>query len=277
MPFTINIENDGAAGAAEGLRDLQGELDATRDRLREINDESLRHGFELRRFSAELLRSEQEAAAARAAMTRESFERWIGHAAHASDFTRRAFGSTFAALGQGIANELVDGTNDWRRSLQGVLRQMIALTAQMVVMRTLMSALTGGVAGWSGFFHEGGRVMHAGGRMHAGGALRAHAGMSLADDEVPIVAQRGEFILRRRAVDAIGRDVLARANRAAGGGSDAGDRAIAPADARGSAAPVFNISVTVAGETNAPALARKIGPEIVNYLRAERARGMTGW
>lgn len=47
-------------------------------------------------------------------------------------------------------------------------------------------------------YHSGGRIMHAGGavkRMHAGGLRR---------DEVPIIAQRGEYMVQKTAVDALG-------------------------------------------------------------------------
>lgn len=55
--------------------------------------------------------------------------------------------------------------------------------------------------------HTGGLIRHAGGivpRMHRGG---------LSPDEVPIIAQRGEFIMRREAVNRIGIDVLHALNR----------------------------------------------------------------
>ncbi len=254
MAIVIDLEMRGEGEALEVVEELEQGLAQTRGTLREINEEAVRNGFALRDFSTDLLLLERSAAQQREAMTKESFEKWIGHAAHASDWTRRAFSSTFGAMGRGIADELVDGTHDWRRALKAVLKQMIALTAQMIVMRTLMTALTGGSAGWLGFFHTGGSVLHA------AGPARAHSGMFLRDDEVPLIAQRGEFILRRRVVDEIGVASLERMNRG-GAAPVAGDVTV-------------NISVNIQEPTDASALVREIGPEIVGFLQRETGRGV---
>lgn len=119
-------------------------------------------------------------------------------------------------------------------------------------MRTLMTALTGGGAGWLTFLHAGGPVLHG------GGPVRAHGGLALGFDEVPIVAQRGEFVMRRRAVERIGAERLAGANR---GESIGGDSF------------TFHVNVTAGGIADPRDLAERIGPELVDYLRREKRRG----
>jgi len=56
---------------------------------------------------------------------------------------------------------------------------------------------------------------------HQGGMIRAHDGMSLASDEVPIIAQTGEGILSRRGMAALGgAGTLNRLNAGGGGGTN---------------------------------------------------------
>jgi TP901 family phage tail tape measure protein len=75
-----------------------------------------------------------------------------------------------------------------------------------------------------GGYHTGGLVMHQGGpvmRYHDGGSiLRAHNGL-LAPDEVPAVLQRGEFVMRRSAVDQFGVDFMQFVNQGGGFGAPA--------------------------------------------------------
>jgi len=57
--------------------------------------------------------------------------------------------------------------------------------------------------------------------MHTGGVIRAHDGMSLARDEVPIIAQTGEGVLSRRGMSALGgSSELNRLNAGSGGGTN---------------------------------------------------------
>lgn len=65
----------------------------------------------------------------------------------------------------------------------------------------------------SSSYHSGGVVLHRGGevpprRYHAGSLVTR-----LAPDEVPAILQRGEFVMRREAVSALGLDFMAAANR----------------------------------------------------------------
>jgi hypothetical protein len=254
MPFTIDTDAQALQQAAEAAAELEERLAGSRDLVEDFNEEAARQIGFIRAYGDEQVAVEQFVAQQREAMSRESFEKWIGYAAHASDWTRRAFTSATASIGRGIADELVDGTHDWRKSLQLVLKQMIALTAQMIVMRSLMTAMTGGASGWIGLFHAGGAVMHA------GGPVRAHSGMELRADEVPLIAQRGEFVMRRRAVEDIGPANLERLNRGGSLGANVS----------------YNFSITVnadqSGDPNT--LARRLGPEIVEYLRRESGRGV---
>jgi hypothetical protein len=59
-----------------------------------------------------------------------------------------------------------------------------------------------------------GPLYHAGGRvLDFSRALRAHSGLGLRSDEVPIVAQRGEFVMSRAAVNRVGLNTLDTINR----------------------------------------------------------------
>jgi lambda family phage tail tape measure protein len=253
MPLTIEWELRNENASLEAIERMEQGLDASRQAIRDLNDEAMRSGFAVREFTSDIVSLEQRAAQQRDAMTKASFEKWIGHATEASEWTRRTFSSTIGVIGAGIAGELVDGAYDWQRALRGVLKQMLAVTAQMIIMRSLMTVMTGGTAGWTGFLHGGGGVLHG------GGPIRAHSGTMLRDDEVPIVAQRGEFVLRKSAVDRLGEETVSRLNR---GQAPAG------------AVNTFNVSVNVAGVVDAATIAREIGPEIVEYLRREDERGV---
>ncbi len=254
MPLNINTDAQSLFEAAEAAAELEERLEASRRLMEDFNDEASRQAAYIGAFGDEQVALERSVAQQRDAMSRESFEKWIGYAAHASDFTRRSFAYATAAVGRGIAEELVEGTNDWRQSLKAVLKQMIALTAQMVIMRSLMTAMTGGASGWIDFFHTGGEVMHS------GGPVRAHAGLQVRGGEVPIIAQRGEFVMRRQAVEEIGPANLDRLNRGGLIGSNVNYS--------------FNITVNSDQNGDAAEMARRLGPEIIDYLRRETGRGV---
>lgn len=252
MPLVFEPESASLDESADSAERLRRTLAQSREEMRGLGDAARENAERARALEMELAVAERAAHARRRAMTEETFRDWIGRATGAAEWTRRAFTSSIGAIGRGLADELVDGTHDWQTSLRGVLRQMIAITAQMVVMRSLMTALTGGGAGWLTWMHAGGPVLHA------GGPLRAHAGLALGFDEVPIVAQRGEFVMRRRAVERIGPERLERANRGEAIGGDSF---------------TFHVNVTAGGVADARGLAERIGPELVEFLRREKRRG----
>ncbi|MCB1152663.1 MAG: hypothetical protein H6684_15960 [Deltaproteobacteria bacterium] len=254
MALTIEYDIANADEAEDALRRMGRGLEDNRRATLKLDESTRRHGQLAQQTTARMLAADQAAALQRDAMTAASFNKWIGHAMAASEWTRTAFGGTINAIGRGIADELVDGTHDWRNAMKQVLKQMIAVTAQLVIMRTLMTVVTGGSGGFIGLFHAGGQVMHR------GGPVRAHSGMAMRHDEVPLIAQRGEFVLRRRAVDAVGLSALQRLNRGTASGA--------------SLNPTFHINVTTNENADPARLARDLGPEIVRYLRRESERGI---
>lgn len=252
MAIVMEFEVRNDREAAEAIERVRRGAAASREEMKGLGEQTRRNTETAREMQHALLAAERDALLRRRAMTTETFEHWMGAAADAADWTRTTMTASVRAVGRGIADELVDGTHDWRKALSGVLKQMIAVTAQMVVMRSLMTVFTGGAAGWFNVFHDGGPVMHG------GGLVRAHTGLRLGFDETPIVAQRGEFILRRRAAESIGPERLDRMNRSGAAGGDS---------------YVFNVSVTAGAVESAGDLARRLGPELADYLRREKRRG----
>lgn len=126
--------------------------------------------------------------------------------------TALSVGFTTAAIGAGaIADALADIPNS------------------IDVAVNYHGGVTGGAFGAGDVLtpHSGGLLMHGGGWITAhGGAYlgggyfnmlaRAHSG--LAADEVPIIAQRGEFVVSRKGVQAAGLGTLAAINRGEGAG-----------------------------------------------------------
>jgi len=97
------------------------------------------------------------------------------------------------SLVDGLSQAIVRG-----ESLSDVFENLLQTITQYLIKQAMMGALT--AAGFPSF-HDGGEVpqrYHWGGVVDAfAGAIRAHGGLKLAADEVPIIAQTGERILSR--------------------------------------------------------------------------------
>jgi hypothetical protein len=115
---------------------------------------------------------------------------------------------------RGLAEEdiptLADMTKKWNEDLVEGLSRAIAYGESLTdifdnLLRTiaqyyLQQAIMGGLKKVGLSFHDGGKVgrFHWGGVVDAfAGAIRAHGGLKLAADEVPIIAQTGERVLSR--------------------------------------------------------------------------------
>lgn len=124
-------------------------------------------------------------------------EDWIGKITGLADVTRATFQEGLKNLSSGIADEMVDGTYDWNKAMKDVLKVMIRMTTQMMIMKTIALSTGGIMGGLAGLlFHDGGIVMHQGGRV----PRRYHHGAMLGQNEVPAVLERGEFVVNKRAV-----------------------------------------------------------------------------
>ncbi|HPM77401.1 MAG TPA: phage tail tape measure C-terminal domain-containing protein [bacterium] len=187
-------------------------------------------------------------------MSRAAFEEWITRAREASDLTHTMFSASIDAIGDGIAEHLVEGTYEWRDAWKAVLKQILATAAQLLIVRGLMAALTGGMS-------SGGVVLSVltGGAFHQGGLVdnwpRHHRG-AFAYDEHPAILQRGEYVVRKQAVRAVGRETLDALNR----------------DGRVAGGPTFNVSIRVENGDDARRTAERIAEPLIEILRRETDR-----
>jgi len=95
-------------------------------------------------------------------------------------------------LVDGLSRAIVEG-----ESLANVFDNLLKTITQYFLKQAMMGGLT--AAGFPAF-HDGGKIgrFHWGGVVDAfAGAIRAHGGLKLAADEVPIIAQTGERVLSR--------------------------------------------------------------------------------
>ncbi len=147
---------------------------------------------------------------------------------------RDIISGTVQAMQQGFSDFFFNALTGQLKSAQemfadfgkAVLRILTDVFAKLLIVKALTA-----IAGPSGkifgvalgdIFHEGGMVE----KMHSGGHIRrAHQGMALASDEVPIIAQTGEGILSRRGMSALGgAENLNRLNK--GGSMGRGDEQV---------------------------------------------------
>jgi lambda family phage tail tape measure protein len=218
---------------AEAMAALRRDSQATRENLEEIDTAGLTEGLRQADTAA------REFAATSALI----------------NYTFNKIGNVIVdSIGDGIAEQLIEGTHDWERALKNVLKQIVAIIAKLIVAQTINQALGGSVSSGGGVsvslikLHEGGSV----------GAWPRHHDGVLARDEHPAILQRGEFVVRRDAVRAMGAERLEAINR---GESLGGNVTIAPV-----------IHVTTSSE-NPRALAERIAEPLIDILNREARRG----
>ena len=129
----------------------------------------------------------------------------------ASEERIQALKNVIKELGEEDIPTLADMTKKWNEDLVEGLSRAIAYGESLTdifdnLLRTiaqyyLQQAIMGGLKRIGLSFHDGGEVpqrFHWGGAVNAfAGAIRAHSGLKLAADEVPIIAQTGERVLSR--------------------------------------------------------------------------------
>lgn len=202
--------------------------------------------------------------AARLAMTQRYYD-------VSQEAAQRVMSMATATLSNGIADAVVDGKAAWGELGKSLEKELIAALTSAAVRGALLAftnllfpgsgTTTGGAAGGGGVgdfirsalgFHTGGSV----GKYHDGGSIpRAHSGMyvpRIGRDEVPIIAQRGEYVMQRSAVNRVGRDTMDALNRGSGGVST-------------------NVSVTINAAPGQSA--QSIADAVIYRLRSESARG----
>ena len=125
-------------------------------------------------------------------------QKWMGALVSVADVIHNTLQAAVDNIASTIADGLVDGTWDWEKASKAILKTFIQMIAKLTIMASLY-ALTGG-AGFLGVGLAG--LMHSGGRIR-----KAHSGLfvkPLNPDEVPIVAQTGEYVMPRKTVESIG-------------------------------------------------------------------------
>lgn len=144
---------------------------------------------------------------------------FVGEISSAADIisgTLQAGASTFGNI---MADQWLEGGQDFNEILKAMGRFLIAATVQAVALaivlkgiKAALGGLTGGPLGFlAGLLHHGGPVMHQGGMV---GKKYHGGGMKLEADEVPIIAQRGEYMINRNAMKRPGaREQAAMLNR----------------------------------------------------------------
>ncbi len=232
---------DGAAKGAEAAQEaLRAQIEAeaaARDYRQEIernfrNQEAIGTVTHFQQLAAleeidALIRLDniEEERLAREASNQQWIDAFTPSITSLADYMGNAFKMATAVFGRGLADAIVDGKADTQELAKSFLKNMIMVTAEMLMQMAIlaaMKALMGGATGGAGGVFGGFLGLHSGGPiMHSGGPIRAHGGYLARRDEVPIIAQRGEFVLRREAVQSIGASNVARMNRtgrASGGG-----------------------------------------------------------
>ncbi len=129
-------------------------------------------------------------------------------------------------LGMAFAN-IIMGTQsasqafaDFGRIMLMFLVQMIAKLLVVLALVAMLNAIPGGSTVL--------KAMDIAGSFHAGGKVpkKAHTGMKLANDEVPIIAQAGEGIISRRGMNRLGGYNFDRMNRGDIGGAGGGGQTV---------------------------------------------------
>ena len=111
-----------------------------------------------------------------------------------------AFGSMIVA-GQSFGESMKNVFKSWAAE---AINQITQVLVKMALLK-IFELATGGVGGLFGP------------AFHSGGIIKAHSGLNLAHDEVPIIAQRGEAVLNRRAVSQLGAGGVNALNQGQGG------------------------------------------------------------
>ncbi|MCB2228075.1 MAG: hypothetical protein KQH53_15450 [Desulfarculaceae bacterium] len=148
------------------------------------------------------------------------------------------FEAALDAFTQGTLASLTSGAEGSREAIQGLISSMKGVSGASGISVedmgdgttrfTAMDYASGGTVDNLGLYHAGSGGNAAYGYYHSGGLVagwpKAHAGAlisSLARDEVPLVARRGEYVVRAEAVNAATLPALKALNQ--GGGMAGGD------------------------------------------------------
>ncbi|GAA0650995.1 hypothetical protein GCM10009424_29970 [Sphingomonas ursincola] len=230
-----NTEIDNAAGATERLDEAFAAIAGTGGDA--AGDGKASAGSAAR--AAEASRTVGEAAASAAtqaatgwAAVREELSRYASEAMDWGKGLGSALSSAFRSAEDAIASFVTGGKIDFKALADSILADITRIAVRSAILGPLANALGGGNGGllgglfggagglFAGIFHQGGvagdpaqqRLVPAlafsgAPRFHGGGFAGLHPGGGLAGlraDEVPAILQRGEMVLSRSQLNAIG-------------------------------------------------------------------------
>lgn len=147
--------------------------------------------------------------------TQKSKEVVVNWAGLMKDTVQRVANAMAQSLGNFFYNVLTGQIKSAKQAFvefgQSVLRILADVMARILLQKLLASSLSSAFGIPVSFFHSGGQIR------------KAHSGMSLRQDEVPIIGQEGEGILTRQGMNSLGANNLQALNRGEsmgqGGGS----------------------------------------------------------
>ncbi len=221
-----NTEIDNAAGATERLDDAFAAIggaggDAAGDG--EGSAGSAARAAEASRAAGEAAASSATQAATGWAAVREELSRYASEAMDWGKGLGSALTSAFRSAEDAIANFVTGGKIDFKALADSILADITRIAVRSAILGPLANALGGGSGGLLGGFFGGGGglfagIFHQGGvaggpaqqrlvpALAFAGAPRFHDGgvAGLRADEVPAILQRGEMVLSRAQLAAIG-------------------------------------------------------------------------
>ncbi|MCW5750238.1 MAG: phage tail tape measure protein [Alphaproteobacteria bacterium] len=220
-----NTEIDNAAGATERLDEAFAAIGGTGGDAAGDGEGSA--GSAARAAQASRAAGEAAAKAATQAATgwtavREELSRYASEAMDWGKGLGGALTSAFRSAEDAIANFVTGGKIDFKALADSILADITRIAVRSAILGPLANALAGGGGLLGGLFGGGGGILsgifHAGGMVGApapqrlvpalafAGATRLHGGgmAGLRPDEVPAILQRGEMVLSRAQLAAMG-------------------------------------------------------------------------
>ena len=136
----------------------------------------------------------------------------------------KLLGNSINAMSKAMESAAINGEDMGQavvRALQAIAAQLIAKMAVYTLMTILFPGAAAGLKGGGNAFKYAMGIAHKGGLIKDDGKVQRFAtgGSVRGGDNVPILAQGGEFVMSRSAVESVGIENLNRMNQGGGGGA----------------------------------------------------------
>ena len=136
----------------------------------------------------------------------------------------KLLGNSINAMSKAMESAAINGEDMGQavvRALQAIAAQLIAKMAVYTLMTILFPGAAAGLKGGGNAFKYAMGIAHKGGLIKDDGKVQRFAtgGSVRGGDNVPILAQGGEFVMSRSAVESVGIENLNRMNEGGGGGA----------------------------------------------------------